>query len=146
MAAIYNNRTWNGKEEWRFRTKIKVIKGSSPFRYTPYLWSSKKDATDDEPLFRFLKDKSRISPIYKPKIPNAPHNNEWFVTITPNNDWQSIRDYLQSQKGIVTPPATNKKRYLSTKNNVDETYKNKKRNNKLKQRLKTITCAQGSGL
>jgi hypothetical protein len=37
MAAIYNNRTWNGKEEWRFRTKIQVIKGTSQFRFTPYL-------------------------------------------------------------------------------------------------------------
>jgi hypothetical protein len=53
------------------------------------------------------------------------------VTITPNNDWQPIRDYLQSQKGMVTPPATNKKKRLSKKNNVDETYKRKKRNKRV---------------
>jgi hypothetical protein len=58
MAAIYQSRIWKGKEEWRSRTKIKVIKGISPLLISPYLWLSKKDATDDEPLFRFLKDSS----------------------------------------------------------------------------------------
>lgn len=128
MAAIYEMRIVDNGEQWRFRTKLKVIQGSSLYKYSPYLWSSKEDATYDEPLFRYLKDKSRISPIGKPKIPNPPQGNEWFVTIKPNDDWQEIRDYLESEKNMVTPSAIAKRKYSKTKDTFDETHKNIKRN------------------
>jgi hypothetical protein len=105
MATVYESRTVGGNEEWRFRTKILVKDGKALHKYSPYLWSSKDSATRDEPLFRYLHDRFRISPVGRPKIPSPPHGDEWFVSILPNDSWQPIREYLLSLVNIVTPPS-----------------------------------------
>jgi hypothetical protein len=127
MAATYDSRMVNGEQQWRLRTKISVLKGSSPFVWSPYLWLSLDNATNDEPLFRYMRDRSRIFPSNRPKIPEPPYGKEWFVSITPDHNWQEIRNYLESDINMVTPAANSKRKYKCKKDNVSETYKNSER-------------------
>jgi hypothetical protein len=127
MAATYESRMVNGEQQWRLRTKISVINGISPFVWSPYLWPSLENATDDEPLFRYMRDRSRMFPSNRPKIPMPPHDKEWFVSITPDHNWQEIRNYLESDINMVTPAANFKSKYNSKKDNVCEKHKNSER-------------------
>jgi hypothetical protein len=120
MAPVYDSCTVDGQELWRFRTQIQVFQGKAPYKYSRYLWLTKEDATCDEPLFRYLKDRSRNSPAGKPKIPTPPDGNEWFVNIIPDVSWQPIRDYLEALKNVVTPPLGSiKRKYNQRASSVD---------------------------
>jgi hypothetical protein len=58
MTAKYDSRILNGNEVWRFRTKTKQRNEVFSFEFSRYLWLTQKDAINDEPLFRYYKNKS----------------------------------------------------------------------------------------
>jgi hypothetical protein len=96
-------------------------------RMVPLFMAFIRKCTDDEPLFRYMRDRSRIFPSNRPKIPMPPHDKVWFVSITPDHNWQEIRNYLESDINMVTPAANFKRNYNSKQDNVCETYKNSER-------------------
>jgi hypothetical protein len=140
MAAKYCSRVVDGKEEWLLRTKYKTRNGSI-WGFTPHLWSTELDATNDEPLYRYYMDSSRkthtgISIL--PKIPTPPNGMEWFKTLKPDANWQCIRNYLESQRNIITPPVTTKRKYLHRKDSIENNKTKYRKRNKNKTEVPVI--------
>jgi hypothetical protein len=76
---------------WGIRARVRTKTGFQ-YQTTPFLWSSKSEAEDDSDLFvwcRSLKDSS------DPLIPTP--LGQWFKSMLPNSDWDSVREHLNSR-------------------------------------------------
>jgi hypothetical protein len=76
---------------WGIRARVRTKTGPQ-YQTTPFLWRSKSEAEDDVGLFvwyRSVKDSS------DPLIPTPV--GQWFKSMLPNSDWDSVRDHLDNR-------------------------------------------------
>ena len=76
---------------WGIRARVRTKTGPQ-YQTTPFLWRSKSEAEDDVGLFvwyRSVKDSS------DPLIPTPV--GQWFKSMLPNSDWNSVRDHLDNR-------------------------------------------------
>lgn len=76
---------------WSIRARVRTKRGPQ-YQTPPFLWSSETAAEDDAGRFVWYRSLKDIS---DPLVPTPV--GQWFKSMLPNSDWDSIRDHLNNR-------------------------------------------------